>query len=146
MGLLKMASSLCRAGYSVLRRSISRAFFNSSIRASSLDSNKKDVPAANKEAPKENWEYSENDERFEFLKRIVGKEDPFEMSVHVNVEKGTFEKPNLIPTTEDHRMIGCLCDEDDIDVKYTQLHLGEPKRCDCGTWFKLIKIDMEDDS
>lgn len=48
------------------------------------------------------------------------------------------DNPNLIPSFESKRLIGCLCEEDQTHVNYMWVHLGEPKRCECGHWFKAV--------
>ena len=48
------------------------------------------------------------------------------------------ENPNLVPSFEDKRLIGCLCEEDQTHVNYMWVHLGDPKRCECGNWFKAV--------
>merc|ERR1711872_883515 len=82
-------------------------------------------------------------ERFELLAELRGNEDPFEMNIKKRAE-GTFDKPNLIPSFYDKRLVGCVCEEDATCINWMQLHQGEPKRCECGYWFKLVEIKPED--
>jgi cytochrome C oxidase polypeptide Vb (fragment) len=49
------------------------------------------------------------------------------------------EKPNIVLTFEPKRLIGCICEEDATSIKYMWVHIGEPKRCSCGYWFKAIQ-------
>ena len=53
--------------------------------------------------------------------------------------KGTKAEPTLIPSFHDVRMVGCVCHDDAFFVNYMWLHKGEPKRCECGNWFKLTE-------
>jgi len=50
---------------------------------------------------------------------------------------GTKDKPTLINSAYHERMIGCLCEEDATYINWMWLPKGEPKRCECGHWFKL---------
>ncbi len=36
-------------------------------------------------------------------------------------------------------MVGCVCHDDAFYVSYMWLHKGEPRRCECGNWFKLTE-------
>ena len=51
------------------------------------------------------------------------------------------DNPNIIKTFSGSRMIGCKCEEDSTAIKYMWLHLGEPKRCECGFWFKAVPAE-----
>jgi cytochrome c oxidase subunit 5b len=79
-------------------------------------------------------------ERWELLARLAGNEDPFEMNVKKRT-KGTFNDPTLIPSMYEKRLVGCVCEEDAISIQWMFLHKGEPKRCACGNWFKLVELD-----
>ena len=52
---------------------------------------------------------------------------------------GTKEKPNLVPSVADFRVVGCVCEEDATSISWMWLYKGEPKRCECGYWFKLVE-------
>lgn len=65
--------------------------------------------------------------------------DPFHYNTRFKRGEGTKEKPNLIPTFEDRRLVGCICEEDATNVNYFWLHLDDPKRCECGHWFKAVE-------
>ncbi|KAK6179558.1 hypothetical protein SNE40_011887 [Patella caerulea] len=84
-------------------------------------------------------------ERFEMLAHLAGIQDPFEMDVRQFTNKdGTFDKPNIVPSLYQKRLVGCICEEDEININWMNLHNGEPKRCECGHWFKLKVIDPKD--
>lgn len=51
------------------------------------------------------------------------------------------DNPNLVPSFEDRRYIGCQCEEDQTALNYMWVHAGEPKRCECGYWFKLVPAE-----
>lgn len=51
---------------------------------------------------------------------------------------GTKEKPNVVPSVADYRVVGCVCEEDATAINWMWLYKGEPKRCECGYWFKLV--------
>jgi len=79
-------------------------------------------------------------ERWELLTRLAGNDDPFEMNVRKRA-KGTFEEPTLIPSIYEKRLIGCVCEEDAISINWMFVFKGEPKRCHCGNWYKLVELD-----
>jgi len=54
---------------------------------------------------------------------------------------GTKDKPTMIPSAHEMRLVGCVCHEDAFYVNYMWLYAGEPKRCECGYWFKLTKAE-----
>ncbi|CAI9726706.1 cytochrome c oxidase subunit 5B, mitochondrial-like [Octopus vulgaris] len=78
-------------------------------------------------------------ERFELLAKLAGNEDPFEMNVKKR-GKGTSGEPNLVPSLFDMRLIGCICEEESLVIHWMHLYKGEPKRCQCGYWFKLSEM------
>jgi len=66
-----------------------------------------------------------------------GVTDPyFENTVKRGV--GTKEIPNLILSFEEKRLIGCICEEDATCINWMWVHKGDPKRCECGHWFKCV--------
>ncbi|KAF0307106.1 Cytochrome c oxidase subunit 5B, mitochondrial [Amphibalanus amphitrite] len=84
------------------------------------------------------FEHATGIEKQEMLARRAGNNDPFDMGLyHRGV--GTKEQPNLIPSRFQCRIVGCVCEEDATCVNYMWLKAGEPKRCECGHWFKLVE-------
>ncbi|GFT23034.1 cytochrome c oxidase subunit 5B, mitochondrial [Nephila pilipes] len=77
-------------------------------------------------------------ERKELLARAAGNEDPFGMNV-LKRGPGTKDKPNLVPSFEEKRIIGCICEEDSTVINWMWVHKEEAKRCGCGHWFKLVE-------
>ena len=51
---------------------------------------------------------------------------------------GTKSNPNLVPSFEEKRLVGCVCEEDATTINWMWVHKGDPKRCECGYWFKAI--------
>jgi len=84
--------------------------------------------------------HSVGPERWELLARLAGNEDPFEMNIKKRT-KGTREEPTLIPSMYEKRLVGCVCEEDSISINWMFLFKGEPKRCHCGNWYKLVELD-----
>jgi len=84
--------------------------------------------------------HSVGPERWELLARLAGNEDPFEMNIKKR-SKGTHDDPTLIPSMYEKRLIGCVCEEDSISIHWMFLFKGEPKRCHCGNWYKLVELD-----
>ncbi|KAK0083138.1 hypothetical protein PV325_009263 [Microctonus aethiopoides] len=75
-------------------------------------------------------------EKKELLAYQAGNDDPFYMKARKR-GVGTKEEPNLVPSFEDSRIIGCVCEEDSASVVWMWIHEGTPRRCNCGHWFKL---------
>jgi cytochrome c oxidase subunit 5b len=71
---------------------------------------------------------------------VVLEQNPFNMKV-VKRAAGTKDQPTMIPSAHDMRLVGCVCHEDAFYVNYMWLYSGEPKRCECGYWFKLCKAE-----
>ena len=63
-------------------------------------------------------------------------QDPFLLKA-VKRHASTKNNPNLVPSYYDCRVIGCVCEEDSYAITWMWLFKGEPKRCQCGHWFKL---------
>ena len=51
----------------------------------------------------------------------------------------TKDDPILIPSAFDSRLIGCICEEEQTHICWMWVHEGNPRRCECGYWFKLEK-------
>ena len=93
-------------------------------------------------------------EKYELLAKQAGNEDPFFLKA-VQRTKGTKDTPTIIHAMDNYRMVGCVCNEEDTNIKWTWLcevcfslcctlspHLslysqGVPKRCECGYWMEL---------
>ncbi|CAI6353975.1 unnamed protein product [Macrosiphum euphorbiae] len=75
-------------------------------------------------------------EKKEMLLRLAGNDDPYNLKA-IKRGVGTCDKPTLVPSAFEARIIGCVCEEDASHVKWMWLYSGEPKRCYCGHWYKL---------
>lgn len=84
-------------------------------------------------------EHTTGKEKLMLLLEERGITDPFHYATQFKRGPGTKENPNIVPTFEDRRMIGCQCDEDATSINYMWVHLDEPKRCECGHWFKAVE-------
>ena len=93
-------------------------------------------------------------EKYELLAKQAGNEDPFFLkavnrtgvcksgsfkSFRYNVfnSQGTKAEPTIINAMDNYRMVGCVCQEEDTNIKWMWLCEGTPKRCECGFWFQL---------
>lgn len=68
-----------------------------------------------------------------------GNPDPFMMRV-MKRGVGTKDTPTTVPSVHESRIVGCICHEEAFYVNYMWLYKGEPKRCECGYWFKLTEM------
>lgn len=84
-------------------------------------------------------EHATGIEKRELLAKAAGNPNPFHMYV-VERQAGTKDHPNEIPSALEARLVGCICERDSTVVSYMWLHAGEPRRCECGYWFKLVPI------
>lgn len=51
---------------------------------------------------------------------------------------GTKDNPNKIPSANNSRIVGCICDENSTDINFMELNKDDPKCCECGFWFELV--------
>lgn len=84
-------------------------------------------------------EHATGIEKRELLAKLAGNDDPFSMNVLKRADNTTKEKPNLVPSAFDARLVGCICEEDQTFINWMWLHQGQEKRCECGHWFKLVE-------
>lgn len=82
-------------------------------------------------------EHSTGLERKELLARAAGDDDPFGMNV-VKRGAGTKDNPNLVPSYESKRIVGCICEEESTSINWMWVHKDEMRRCYCGHFFKLV--------
>ncbi|KAL1501871.1 hypothetical protein ABEB36_007114 [Hypothenemus hampei] len=76
-------------------------------------------------------------EKQQLLSKVAGGDSPFDIKVF---KKGppSKEKPTLIPSAFDARLVGCICEDESTSITWMWLHEGEAKRCECGHWYKLV--------
>ncbi|KAL5016945.1 hypothetical protein ScPMuIL_006534 [Solemya velum] len=125
-----MSLSLCRLSTNLLRNGpvaiCTRSFSSQSVSAKFAKQKTVKDPLS-------------STERFHMITQLGGNEDPFEMNVKKRV-KGTAEEPTLIPSIMDRRMVGCICEEAAVKIKWMMLSKGPAKKCDCGHFFKLQEL------
>ena len=59
-------------------------------------------------------------EKYELLAKEAGNEDPFFLKA-VKRTKGTKDTPTIIHAMDNYRMVGCVCNEEDTNIKWTWL-------------------------
>ncbi|XP_026079180.1 cytochrome c oxidase subunit 5B2 [Carassius auratus] len=56
---------------------------------------------------------------------------------------GTRDDPHIVPSINNKRLVGCLCEEDNTAVVWFWLHEGNPQRCpSCGSHYKLVHHEL----
>ncbi|PVD22985.1 hypothetical protein C0Q70_16245 [Pomacea canaliculata] len=134
-----MAASLLRTSAGALRRSMTVQSLRAASGGGGVVDHQKGKIASDKVSMPDTLGHSVGLERFELLAKLAGNEDPFEMNVKKRA-KGTKDEPTLIPSMYEKRLVGCICEEDAVSINWMYLHKGEPKRCECGYWFKLSEL------
>jgi len=64
-------------------------------------------------------------------------QDPYGLTIKRGA--GTKDKPNLVPSAFDSRIVGCVCEDESSHINWMWLHKGTSTRCGCGFWFKLVE-------
>lgn len=67
-------------------------------------------------------EHATGIEKRELLAKLAGNDDPFSMNVLKRADNTTKEKPNLVPSAFDARLVGCICEEDQTFINWMWLH------------------------
>jgi hypothetical protein len=80
-------------------------------------------------------------ERFEQLKALAGIDDPYDLSTKPLVRALAPEQANLVPSSYDHRVAGCVCERDQEAIYWFNVYRGVPARCKCGYFFRLCNWD-----
>ncbi|NP_001038822.1 cytochrome c oxidase subunit 5B2 [Danio rerio] len=56
---------------------------------------------------------------------------------------GTREDPHIVPSINNKRLVGCLCEEDNTAIVWFWLHEGNSQRCpSCGSHYKLVHHEL----
>ncbi|KAF7219604.1 cytochrome c oxidase subunit 5B2 [Nothobranchius furzeri] len=56
---------------------------------------------------------------------------------------GTKEDPHIVPSINNKRLVGCLCEEDNTAIVWFWLHDGDAQRCpSCGSHYKLVHHEL----
>uniref|UniRef100_A0A915PLJ0 Cytochrome c oxidase subunit Vb n=1 Tax=Setaria digitata TaxID=48799 RepID=A0A915PLJ0_9BILA len=87
--------------------------------------------------------HEESMTRRQLVATLAG-DDRYETKVYYKLENSSAEKPNLVPSDLDYRLLACFCEPDTTFPVLFILHEGEPQRCRCGHWFKLIDQEGAD--
>jgi hypothetical protein len=92
------------------------------------------------------WELLYGAEKFEVAMRAKGIVDPYDSESALRKEVSTKDDPNVVyvESSENHRVIGCVCTPDAHHVNYLTVYRGETKRCECGDWFKCVEREIPD--
>jgi len=85
-------------------------------------------------------EHSVGIEKFERMAAAAGIDDPWDIKPAQHGE-GTRENPDIVPSMYNKRLIGHLCEEGQPYLTYFYVYKSEPKRCQCGHWFKLVDAE-----
>ncbi|XP_023326411.1 cytochrome c oxidase subunit 5B, mitochondrial [Eurytemora carolleeae] len=75
-------------------------------------------------------------EKYELLAKQAGNDDPFFLKACAR-GPGTKAEPTIVNAMDTYRSVGCVCNEEDTNIKWMWLCEGAPKRCACGYWFEL---------
>ncbi|CAJ0938526.1 unnamed protein product [Ranitomeya imitator] len=74
----------------------------------------------------------------EIMTALKHGEDPYNVMKPKHY-KGTKEDPHIVPSLQNQRIVGCICEEDNTAVIWFWLHKGEAQRCpSCGAHYKLV--------
>jgi cytochrome c oxidase subunit 5b len=92
------------------------------------------------------WDTLYGAERFEIAMKAKGFNDPYDSEAVARKAVSSREDPNIVSveTSEDFRIVGCVCTPDTHHVNYIYVHRGETKRCECGEWFKCVDRELPD--
>ncbi|XP_065152322.1 cytochrome c oxidase subunit 5B2 [Paramisgurnus dabryanus] len=56
---------------------------------------------------------------------------------------GTRDDPHIVPSINNKRLVGCLCEEDNTAIVWFWLHEGNQQRCpSCGSHYKLVHHEL----
>ncbi|KPP76570.1 cytochrome c oxidase subunit vb-like [Scleropages formosus] len=56
---------------------------------------------------------------------------------------GTKDDPHIVPSINDKRLVGCLCEEDNTAIVWFWLHEGNAQRCPaCGSYYQLVYHEL----
>ena len=62
-------------------------------------------------------EHATGIEKFELMAKRAGNDDPFFLKARSR-GKGTKEDPNVVDAMDSYRMVGCVCNEEDTNIKW----------------------------
>jgi len=140
---LAMASLLTRNIVKIARNNTLISYVRCYSDVPYVEPHKGKVPSEKIDMPDE-LGHAVGPHRWEILAKMAGNDDPYDMKHHSMGVCGTKESPNLIPSSAEKRLVGCVCEEDSVSFKWMELYKGEQRRCGCGYWFKLVDLQHED--
>jgi len=85
-------------------------------------------------------EHATGEEKKMLLLEEKGITDPYYLNT-LKRGPGTKDNPNIVPSFEPKRLVGCICEEDATSINWMWVHKGDPRRCDCGYWFKTVDAE-----
>lgn len=72
--------------------------------------------------------------------KFIPKQDPYGLMPYYYIQgkyDGSKLDPIMVPSSNESRMISCLCEPEAQCTIQMWLHQNEPARCACGIWFLL---------
>ncbi|KAL1461023.1 hypothetical protein WDU94_012956 [Cyamophila willieti] len=79
-------------------------------------------------------------EKRELIAKLEGNNDPYFGGPH-KFTSGTRDDPNIIRSAFKARIVGCICEPEQFNIVWMWVEAEMPRRCGCGYWFKLVKVD-----
>jgi len=135
-----MASLMCRSFGQIARRVALIPSARTCLEAPPIQPQKGKVVDKGASMP-DQMGHTVGPERWELLSRTSkSNADPYEMNIS-EMRDSSITDPILIPSTEENRIIGCICEEDALAVNWMYLYKGETKRCECGHWFRIMPVE-----
>ncbi|XP_056088649.1 cytochrome c oxidase subunit 5B, mitochondrial [Rhinichthys klamathensis goyatoka] len=56
---------------------------------------------------------------------------------------GSKQDPHIVPSINNKRLVGCICEEDNTAIVWFWLHEGNPQRCpSCGSHYQLVHHEL----
>ncbi|CDS39463.1 cytochrome c oxidase subunit 5B mitochondrial [Echinococcus multilocularis] len=75
------------------------------------------------------------------VEKIIIEQDPYEVRRVKMPTITSADEPNIIASTSDTRLIGCLCEPQADAINWMEISKGEPRQCYCGHWFRLVDFE-----
>ncbi|XP_020782795.2 cytochrome c oxidase subunit 5B, mitochondrial-like [Boleophthalmus pectinirostris] len=76
------------------------------------------------------------------LQSLKRGKDPYSI-LKPKTYAGTKEDPHIVPSINNKRIVGCLCEEDNTAIVWFWVHEGEMARCpSCGSHYKLVPHEL----
>ncbi|KAM9455841.1 cytochrome c oxidase subunit 5B, mitochondrial [Clarias gariepinus] len=76
------------------------------------------------------------------MKSLKAGADPYSV-LKPKQYAGSKDDPHIVPSINNKRLVGCVCEEDNTAIVWFWLHEGEPQRCpSCGSHYKLVPHEL----